>query len=161
VKHNLLILLAGALALTAASSTASAADISGNWKGAAETPNGTIERTFAFKVDGHKLTGETTSSMMGKSTIADGKVDGDTVTFTITGNAGAPGATLSYTDGTAKTATASGTGAYSFTVSYNWTGAVTPSLAGYSFGPASTSYSNVLASQSAQNYTATAVTFTR
>jgi 6-phosphogluconolactonase (cycloisomerase 2 family) len=34
---------------------------------------------------------------------------------------------------------------------------VTPSLAGYTFSQASTSYSNVLASQSGQNYTATAV----
>src|SRR5947199_8762395 len=60
-----------------------AADVSGTWKGTAEGPNGTIERTFVFKVDGNKLTGETTSSMLGKSTITDGKVDGDNVTFTI------------------------------------------------------------------------------
>ncbi len=66
--------------------TASAADISGNWKGTAETPNGTVERTFVFKVDGHKLTGETTSNMFGKSAIEDGKVDGDDVSFTITVN---------------------------------------------------------------------------
>ena len=64
---------------------ASAADISGNWKATAEGPDGSMERTFVFKQDGNKLTGETTSSMMGKSTITDGKVDGDTVTFTITG----------------------------------------------------------------------------
>ena len=37
-----------------------------------------------FKQDGAKLTGETTSSMLGKSTITDGKVEGETVTFTIT-----------------------------------------------------------------------------
>ncbi len=66
--------------------TASAADISGNWKGSAETPNGTVERTFTFKVDGHKLTGETNSAMFGKSTIEDGKVDGDDVSFTLTIN---------------------------------------------------------------------------
>jgi osmotically-inducible protein OsmY len=66
--------------------TASAADISGNWKGTADTPNGTVERTFVFKVDGHKLTGETTSNMFGKSTIEDGQVDGDNVTFSITVN---------------------------------------------------------------------------
>jgi hypothetical protein len=65
--------------------TASAADISGNWKGTAETPNGTVERTFVFKVDGHKLTGETTSNMFGKSTIEDGKVDGDDVSFSYHG----------------------------------------------------------------------------
>jgi hypothetical protein len=64
--------------------TASAADVTGTWKGTAETPNGTIERTFVFKVDGEKLTGETTSQMMGKSVINDGKVDGDNVSFTIT-----------------------------------------------------------------------------
>lgn len=56
----------------------------GTWKGTAETPNGTIERTFVFKVEGDKLTGETTSQMMGKSTITDGKVDGDNISFTIT-----------------------------------------------------------------------------
>lgn len=66
--------------------TASAADISGNWKGTAETPNGTVERTFVFKVDGHKLTGETTSNMFGKSAIEDGKVDGDDVSFSLTVN---------------------------------------------------------------------------
>jgi osmotically-inducible protein OsmY len=64
--------------------TASAADISGTWKGTAETPNGTVERTFVFKVDGSKLTGETESNMFGKSTIEDGKIDGDNISFTIT-----------------------------------------------------------------------------
>jgi hypothetical protein len=63
--------------------TASAADVTGTWKGTAETPNGTIERTFVFKVDGAKLTGETSSEMMGKSTLEDGKIDGDNISFTI------------------------------------------------------------------------------
>ncbi len=66
--------------------TASAPDVSGTWKGTAQTPNGPVERTFIFKVDGHKLTGETTSSMFGKSVIEDGKVDGDNISFTITVN---------------------------------------------------------------------------
>ena len=60
-----------------------AADVTGNWKGSTEGPNGTIERTFSFKVDGTKLTGETVSSFAGKSTITDGKVDGDKVSFMI------------------------------------------------------------------------------
>ena len=64
--------------------TALAADITGNWKATTQGPNGTMERTFVFKVEGDKLTGETTSSMVGKSTIMDGKVDGDNVSFTIT-----------------------------------------------------------------------------
>ena len=76
--------------------TASAADISGNWKGSAETPNGTIERTFIFKVDGNKLTGETTSNNFGKSTIENGKVDGDNVSFTITVSMGGNDAKVEY-----------------------------------------------------------------
>jgi hypothetical protein len=65
---------------------ASAADISGNWKGTAEGPNGAIQRSFTFKQDGSKLTGETNSEYTGKSTIADGKVEGDNISFSITAN---------------------------------------------------------------------------
>lgn len=61
----------------------SAAEVTGTWKGTAETQNGTIERTFVLKADGDKLTGETMSERMGKSTIMDGKVEGDTITFSI------------------------------------------------------------------------------
>jgi hypothetical protein len=76
-----------ALALTAVfASVLSAADISGKWKGTAETQIGTIERTFVFKVDGNKLTGETSSDRFGKSTIEDGKIEGDNLSFTITVN---------------------------------------------------------------------------
>ncbi len=63
---------------------ACAADITGTWKATAEGPNGAMERTFVFKVDGNRLTGETTSSFLGKSTIEDGKVEGDSLSFTIT-----------------------------------------------------------------------------
>src|SRR6266700_1045661 len=73
-----------------------AADISGTWKATAEGPNGSMERTFVFKVDGSKVTGETTSTMMGKSVINDGKVEGDTVTFTITGKFGDNEVKLNY-----------------------------------------------------------------
>lgn len=79
MKRMLLLMALSALA-------AFAADITGTWKATAEGPNGTMERTFVFKQDGTKLTGETTSQMMGKSTITDGKVEGDDVTFTITVN---------------------------------------------------------------------------
>jgi hypothetical protein len=34
-------------------------------------------------VDGDKVTGKTASSFAGESTIKDGKIEGDTVTFTI------------------------------------------------------------------------------
>lgn len=59
------------------------ADVTGNWKGTAEGPNGKMERTFSFKVEGSKLTGETSSEMLGKSTIQDGKVDGDSLSFSV------------------------------------------------------------------------------
>lgn len=60
-----------------------AADISGTWKGTADASNGSLERTFRFKQDGEKLSGETSSEMLGKSVITDGKVSGDNVSFTI------------------------------------------------------------------------------
>ena len=62
---------------------ACAADISGNWKGTADAGGNAIERTFTFKQDGTKLTGETTSQMMGKSVINEGKVEGDNISFSI------------------------------------------------------------------------------
>lgn len=74
------------LLLLLTSLVASAADISGTWKGTAESANGTLERTFVFKVDGAKLTGETSSEMLGKSVIQDGKVMGDTLSFSIKAN---------------------------------------------------------------------------
>jgi len=79
MKRALISLIVFALA-------ALAADITGTWKATADGPNGSMERTFVFKVDGNKLTGETTSSMLGKSTITDGKIDGDNISFTITAN---------------------------------------------------------------------------
>jgi hypothetical protein len=76
-----------ALALAALfASVLFAADISGKWKGTAETQFGTVERSFVFKVDGSKLTGETSSDRFGKSTIEDGKIEGDNLSFTITVN---------------------------------------------------------------------------
>jgi hypothetical protein len=63
-----------------------AADITGTWKGTAETPNGTIERTFVFRQEGTKLTGETISQRTGKSEIREGKVEGDKVSFTVNMN---------------------------------------------------------------------------
>ncbi|MBL8214390.1 MAG: hypothetical protein JNK87_26955 [Bryobacterales bacterium] len=71
------------LVLLLASCSAFAQGVAGKWKATAEGPNGSMERTFDFKVDGEKLSGETLSSFAGKSTIANGKVSGDELTFTI------------------------------------------------------------------------------
>lgn len=76
MKRILMLILATALA-------ALAADVNGNWKATAEGPNGSMERTFALKVDGEKLTGETVSSFAGKSEIMDGKIKGDDMSFVI------------------------------------------------------------------------------
>jgi hypothetical protein len=60
-----------------------AADVAGTWKASVETPNGSFENTFVFKVDGNKLTGTSSNQMMGETPISDGKVDGDDVTFNV------------------------------------------------------------------------------
>lgn len=71
------------IALMAMACAAFAGDLNGTWKGTVETPNGNAERTFVFQVNGDKLSGETTSTMMGKSPISNGKVSGDSFSFTI------------------------------------------------------------------------------
>ncbi|MCX6564552.1 MAG: hypothetical protein NTU60_13280 [Candidatus Aminicenantes bacterium] len=54
--------------------------------------------------------------------------------------------------GTVKT---NASGQYSGTVDYGWSGTVTPTLTGYTFDPASKSYTNVTSNQTSQNYAAT------
>ncbi|MCI0608996.1 MAG: hypothetical protein L0Z71_08045, partial [Anaerolineae bacterium] len=76
-------------------------------------------------------------------------------TFTISGNVGAAGVTLSYSDVTPKSVTSSANGSYSLTVSYNWSGTVTPSHPCFTFNPNSRSYNNVTTNQTDPNYTAT------
>jgi len=71
--------------------------------------------------------------------------------FTISGNAGVAGATLNYTGGSTS---ADGSGNYSIHVPSGWSGTVTPSKSGFVFSPASISYSNIVADQTGQNYTA-------
>src|ERR1019366_9288186 len=72
------------LALMAVCSLAAlAADASGTWKASVETPNGTMENTFTFKVDGGKLTGTITMGPMGEAPISEGKVDGDNISFAV------------------------------------------------------------------------------
>jgi RHS repeat-associated protein len=51
-------------------------------------------------------------------------------------------------------------GQYSCTVPLNWSGSITPSASGYSFGPASRSYTSVASTQGSQTFTATLDTAT-
>jgi hypothetical protein len=77
--------------------------------------------------------------------------------YTISGNAGVAGATITYTGGST---TANGNGDYFFTVTYGWSGSVTPSKTGYIFSPASKDYANITANQNGQDYTVTLNTYT-
>ena len=58
-----------------------AADVGGKWIGDVNTPDGqTISLTFTFKLDGDKVTG-TVTGPTGDIQIADGKMDGETLSF--------------------------------------------------------------------------------
>ena len=56
--------------------------IAGKWKSTFESPQGSMELTFNFKVDGEKLTG-TVSSEMGDMEITNGKVSGNEISFDV------------------------------------------------------------------------------
>ncbi len=62
--------------------SSNAEGISGKWKSSFEGPQGSMELTFNFKVDGEKLTG-TISSEMGDIEITNGKVNGNEFTYQI------------------------------------------------------------------------------
>ncbi len=75
--------IALAFALVAFTVAAVAADVTGAWKANMPGRDGqTREVTFTFKQDGDKLTG-TTGGSRGDTPIADGKVSGDEISFTV------------------------------------------------------------------------------
>jgi len=59
--------------------------IDGNWKGTRETPNGTFEVNYTFKVEGSDLKG-TWKTQFGESPLEKGKVDGKKFSFSISFN---------------------------------------------------------------------------
>ena len=61
---------------------AAASDISGKWRAEFTTPDGTQRtNTFAFKVEGDNVTG-TVAGSQDETPIKNGKLSGDTLTFT-------------------------------------------------------------------------------
>ncbi|MEO8099857.1 MAG: hypothetical protein ABI811_19320 [Acidobacteriota bacterium] len=88
-------LILAALVLTAVS--AFAADIDGKWSGNIESPNGAITLGFNFKADGKTLTGTTTGPDGMETKIADGKLDGNKVSFNVTVDFGGMPLTIGYT----------------------------------------------------------------
>jgi hypothetical protein len=80
-------LLFATLLLTAFVSAAFALDVNGKWKGSLASPNGELETTMVFKVDGEKLTG-TVTNMYGEEQITEGTVKGDDVNFIVLAGGG-------------------------------------------------------------------------
>ena len=62
--------------------------IDGKWKASVDSPNGKMELTYTFKVDGNALTGSI-SSEMGEMAISNGKVNGKEFSFDIDFNGNA------------------------------------------------------------------------
>jgi hypothetical protein len=59
--------------------------LDGNWKGTRETPNGTFEVNYTFKVDGNVLTG-TWKTQFGETKLENGKIDGKKFSYSISFN---------------------------------------------------------------------------
>ena len=83
--------------LLAVSIGALGADVTGKWTAQVPGRNGTRDATFTFKVDGAKLTGTMTGGQGQEVAISDGKVSGDTLSFTVTMERGGNTIKQSYT----------------------------------------------------------------
>lgn len=86
-----------ALLLALGTFVAHAADISGTWKGKFITPVGVNNYTYNFQVSGDALTGTTNSSDTGKSVVQNGKINGDTISFTEPSKYNGNAVTVKYT----------------------------------------------------------------
>ena len=73
------------LLLIIGASTVFAQNIDGSWKGTRETPNGTFEVNYTFKVEGSDLKG-TWKTQFGEASLEKGKIDGKKFTFSISFN---------------------------------------------------------------------------
>lgn len=58
-----------------------AADVNGKWTGSVDTPDGAVPLTFNLTANGESLSGTVTASTGPAADIADGKVDGNSVSF--------------------------------------------------------------------------------
>jgi hypothetical protein len=92
--------LAIGLLLTAASCFA--ADVDGKWTGTMNTPNGDVPVNFTFKADGATLSGSTSGPDGAEVKIADGKVSGEKITFSVTIDFQGMPFTMNYTGTVAK-----------------------------------------------------------
>ena len=74
------------LAFSVVTGIAFAADVSGTWTASFDTQVGKQEYTYTLKVDGGVVTGTAKSNLIGDSTLSDGKVDGNKISFVEKGN---------------------------------------------------------------------------
>jgi hypothetical protein len=74
------------LAFSVVTGIALAADVSGTWTASFDTQVGKQEYTYTLKVDGGVVTGTAKSNLIGDSTLSDGKVDGNKISFVERGN---------------------------------------------------------------------------
>src|SRR5690242_7824589 len=81
-------LILGAVVLLGILSVASAADLSGKWKGEMKTGNGDpMEINMNLQVSGDKVTG-TVANTYGEEQITEGSVKGDAISFVILAGGG-------------------------------------------------------------------------
>lgn len=74
------------LTLAAAAGVAAplrAADVAGAWESETESPMGYSRTLYRLNVEGGKITGTIFNDRSGEASIAEGKVDGDNVEFTV------------------------------------------------------------------------------
>jgi hypothetical protein len=88
------VVLVAVMVAIAASVALRAADPSGRWAATFMTQVGDQAYTYEFVVKGTTLTGMAKGSLTGETKISDGKIDGDT--FTFTENANYQGMTISF-----------------------------------------------------------------
>ncbi len=74
-------LWAFALLFLLSAASAFAGDFNGKWMAQFDTQIGPQKYTFEFHVDGTKLTGKAVNEQFGSTDIAEGKVEGDSISF--------------------------------------------------------------------------------
>lgn len=73
-----------AVGLVLAAGSVFAADVDGKWSGSISTPNGDFPQSFTFKADGATLTGSMMAPDGSNIPIKEGKVDGSSISFSVT-----------------------------------------------------------------------------
>ena len=73
-----------AIALVLCAISVFAADVDGKWSGSIATPNGDFPVSYTFKAEGATLTGSMVNMDGAPVPVTTGKIDGATITFTVT-----------------------------------------------------------------------------